>query len=129
MGIIPVSDTLFTPLNIVVAICLLIFLPLMAKLLSPRDPKDMVTVDMVLPNVDKLLEEEEEGFQEAEMNTFASKLEHSWIISMIVGIMGLIIIIWYFATKGFALNLNIVNFTFLFVGIISTTNRSITCGP
>jgi short subunit fatty acids transporter len=39
-------------------------------------------------------------------------------ISIIIGAMGLIIVIWYFAAKGFKLNLNIVNFTFMFVGIL-----------
>ncbi|MGD9228978.1 MAG: TIGR00366 family protein, partial [Desulfobacterales bacterium] len=42
----------------------------------------------------------------------------SMAISIIVGVMGLIIIVWYFATKGFKLNLNIVNFTFMIVGIL-----------
>lgn len=118
LGIIPVTDTLFTPLNIVVAICLLIFLPILVKMLSPRKPEDMVTVDKIIPNVDQMLKEEEEGFEEEELDTFASKLEHSQIVNFIIGIMGLIIVIWYFATNGFKLNLNIVNFTFLFVGIL-----------
>jgi len=119
IGIIPVSDTLFTPLNLVVAIILLIFLPLMSKALSPSDPAKMVTVDKVLPNVDELLKGEEAGFEDQEKDkTLASKLEHSTIVGLIIGIMGLIIVIWYFATKGFKLNLNIVNFTFLFVGIL-----------
>lgn len=118
LGIIPVSDTLFTPLNIIVALCLLIFLPILAKMLSPRKPENMITVDKIIPNVDQMLKEEEEGFEEEKLDTFASKLEHSQIVNLIIGIMGLIIVIWYFATNGFDLNLNIVNFTFLFVGIL-----------
>ena len=49
---------------------------------------------------------------------FADKLENSVALSMIIGIGGLIYIVYYFATKGFKLNLNIVNFTFLMVGIL-----------
>ena len=39
-------------------------------------------------------------------------------LSLLAGIMGLVFIIWYFATKGFALNLDIVNFIFLFLAIL-----------
>ena len=119
IGVVPVSDTLFSVLNIVVAVFLIIGLPFLFKLLSPSDPEKMVQIDKVIPNVDELLQESEEDASEKERrDTFASKLEHSIIISMLTGAIGLVIIVWYFYTKGFKLNLNIVNFTFLFVGII-----------
>jgi short-chain fatty acids transporter len=119
IGIIPVSTTLFSPLNIVVAVFLIIGLPFLFKFLAPADEEAMVPINAVLPDIDKLLgEKEEEDAEKKRRDTFASKLEHSMAISIIIGIMGLIIVIWYFATKGFKLNLNIVNFTFLFVGIL-----------
>ncbi len=119
IGIIPVSDTLFSVMNIVVAVFLVIGLPFLFKLLSPTDKEDMVTIGDVIPDVDTLIQNAaEEDAEKKHRDTFASKLEHSMIISIIVGIMGLIIVVWYFATKGFKLNLNIVNFTFLSVGIL-----------
>jgi short-chain fatty acids transporter len=119
IGIIPVSATLFSPLNIVVAIFLIIGLPFLFKFLAPADQEAMVPINEVLPNADELLrEKEEEEVERKRRDTVASKLEHSMTISIIVGIMGLIIVIWYFVTKGFKLNLDIVNFTFLFVGIL-----------
>lgn len=48
----------------------------------------------------------------------ADRIENSRAVSLLIGLAGLIYIVWYFATKGFALNLNIVNFVFLIVGII-----------
>jgi short-chain fatty acids transporter len=48
----------------------------------------------------------------------ADKIENSWIISTIIGIGGMIYLVYYFATKGFELNLDIVNFAFLFLGIL-----------
>ena len=48
----------------------------------------------------------------------ADRIENSRVISLIIGIAGLIYVVYYFGTKGFQLNLNIVNFTFLMVGII-----------
>jgi short-chain fatty acids transporter len=116
IGIIPVSATLFSPLNIVVALCLIIFLPLLVKMLSPSSPDQIITVDKVLPYVESLLKEKEE--EVPEQKNVAYWLEHSVAISMIVGFMGMAIVVWYFATHGFSLNLDIVNFTFLFVGII-----------
>ena len=119
IGVIPVSQTLFSPLNIVVAVFLIIGLPFLFRLLNPLDTEEIVTIDKVLPNIDEFLAEKEE--EESELlrrRTVASRLEHSMVISIIVGVMGLIIVVWYFLTKGFKLNLNIVNFTFMFVGIL-----------
>lgn len=116
IGTIPVSETLFSPLNIVVAICLIIFLPILLKLLAPTSPEKMLTVDKVLPDIDKYLEEEKEVVPEHK--TVAYRLEHSVTASMLIGFLGLGIVVWYFATNGFKLNLDIVNFSFLFVGII-----------
>jgi len=118
IGIIPVSQTLFSPLNIVVAVFLIIGLPFLFRLLNPLDASETVTIDKVLPNIDELLSEKEEDSEEQRRDTVASKLENSMAISIIVGLMGLIIVVWYFATSGFNLNLNIVNFTFLFVGML-----------
>ena len=118
IGIIPVSQTLFSPLNIVVAVFLIIGLPFLFRFLNPLDESETVTIDKVLPNIDDLLAEKEEDSEQQRRDTVASKLEHSMAISIIVGLMGLIIVVWYFVTKGFKLNLNIVNFTFMFVGIL-----------
>jgi short-chain fatty acids transporter len=51
--------------------------------------------------------------------TPALRLEHSPLINMIVGLCGLIWLFWYFGKNGFAgINLDVVNFTFLIIGII-----------
>lgn len=118
IGIIPVSQTLFSPLNIVVAVFLIIGLPFLFRFLTPVDESETVTIDKVLPNIDDFLAEKEEDSEQQRRDTVASKLEHSMAISIIVGVMGLIIVVWYFVTKGFKLNLNIVNFTFMIVGIL-----------
>jgi short-chain fatty acids transporter len=45
-------------------------------------------------------------------------MENSPLFSMIIGLMGLVYVVYYFYSSGFALNLNIVNFIFLFCGIL-----------
>ena len=45
-------------------------------------------------------------------------LNHSLIIQIIVSLMGLWYIVWHFSTKGFSLDLNIMNFSFIVLGMI-----------
>lgn len=108
---IPTSETLFSPMNIFIVVALLIALPLLNRAMCPSN-EDVVTIDAKL-----LVEEEKIEKNRAEM-TPAEKLENSKILSMILGVMGFTYIIYYLATKGFALNLDIVNFIFLFLGIV-----------
>lgn len=112
---IPTSETLFSGYNLFIVIGLLILLPILNKAMIPNK-EDVVVIDP------KLLQNDTEGaaaleIPRAEM-TPADKLENSRVISLLVGLMGIIYIIYYFATKGFDLNLDIVNFIFLFLAII-----------
>jgi short-chain fatty acids transporter len=110
MGIIPTSETIFSLVNLVPLIVLIFTLPILAKLMSP--PKEeVITID---PN---LIEDNQEYVEEKSI-TPADKLENSKLISLVIGVMGMVYVVYYFATKGFDLNLNIVNFTFLFIGIL-----------
>ncbi len=108
---IPTSMTIFAPFNMIIALALIIVLPLINKAMHP-DADNTVTVDP------ELIKEEETVLLNRENMTPADKLENSMFLSMIIGLMGFVYIVHYFATKGFALNLNIVNFMFLFAGII-----------
>ena len=74
-------------------------------------PEDTVTVDP------KLLEEKIE-VEEAEEKTPAARLENSVTLSMLIGALGLVYLVQHFVSKGFDLNLNIVNLIFFILGII-----------
>ncbi|MCY6372141.1 TIGR00366 family protein [Clostridium ganghwense] len=112
---VPTSQTLFSSYNIIILLVLLILLPLINKAMMPK-PEDTITIDP------KLLMDDEEAAAlhvvAKEDMTPAERLENSNIISLLVGAMGVVYIVYYFATKGFKLNLNIVNFIFLFAAII-----------
>jgi len=112
IGIIPVAKTLGSSLNITMAIVLIIVIPLVFFLMAPRDESKIKLIDPVLCEVG-----EEKGTPKEDW-TFADRLENSVILAWIIGLGGMIYIVYYFAKHGFSLNLNIVNFTFLFVGII-----------
>lgn len=114
MGVISVTETLFSPMNMFIVLALLATLPLFNRyLLKGADP---------LGHVDSHLwqteEEETEDAEAIKPTTPAERLENSKVVSMLIGGLGLAFIAYHFATKGFDLNINIVNFIFLFLGII-----------
>ena len=115
IGIIPVSQTIFSPMNIVLSIVLLFSVPLICMAMAPKEEDDFETIADVDPTLVEKKEVVEISRQEM---VIADKIENSVTISLIIGIAGIIYVIYYFATKGFELNLDIVNFAFLFLGII-----------
>jgi len=117
IGVIPVTETLFSTINLVMIVAMIIFIPLVFYLMAPREAEGVKTIEDYNPEAVKE-EEKEVTEEEKKAWVFADKLENSVALSMIIGIGGLIYIVYYFATKGFKLNLNIVNFTFLMVGIL-----------
>ena len=110
MGVIPTSDTLFTPYNLFIVIVILITLPFFNRWMMPRE-EETVEVDP------SLLVDEEQKLPPPE-KTFASWSERSYILTVFIGLIGLTYLIYHFATKGFALDLNIVNTIFIILGII-----------
>lgn len=111
MGIIPTSETIFSLYNLIPLIILIVTLPFLTRFMSP--PKEETfEIDP------EILKAEEQDTIKETKDTPADKLENSVTISMLIGIMGLAYIVFYFSTNGFKLNLNIMNFTFLFLGIL-----------
>lgn len=106
---VPTSTTLFSTYNLVILGVLLVTLPLINKAMHP-DKKNTVTIDP------KLLVDEPEVIAVKEKMTPADKLENSFIISMLLALMGFTYIIYYFVHGG-KLDLNIVNAIFLFLGV------------
>jgi short-chain fatty acids transporter len=115
IGIIPSSQTLFSPMNIVISILLILLIPIVCMLMAPTGEKEIVTIVDVDPN---LVKKDEPKVLKMEEMVIADKIENSRIISWVIGLAGLVYVVYYFGTKGFSLDLNIVNFTFLFVGIL-----------
>ncbi len=110
--VIPVSETIFAWQSILISAILLVTLPLINKMMMPLK-KDVIEVDPAL------LEESsaEAPVMDKTAMTPAEKLENNMIISLLLGVFGIIYIIIYFA-RGGSLGLNSVNLIFLFAGII-----------
>ncbi|MFH1912551.1 MAG: TIGR00366 family protein [Pseudomonadota bacterium] len=125
IGIVPVSESVFSSYAILMAIMLcLIVVPITMWLMTPKD-EDSQGIDKLIgaEKVAAEIAEEaklEKGNNSAPVknNGLADILENSTLISYVVGLAGIIYIVYYFATKGLDLNLDIFNFIFLAAGII-----------
>ncbi|RCX03390.1 short-chain fatty acid transporter [Marinomonas foliarum] len=108
---IPTSETIFSAMNLTILAVMFVTIPLLNRLMHPA-PQDTVAIDAEL-----LKEQVVEMPNKADM-TPAERLENSRVLSMLLGVMGFAYVIYYFVNNGFALNLNIVNFTFLFSAVL-----------
>jgi short-chain fatty acids transporter len=112
IGLIPVSQTLFTPYNIVITLALILVLPILTRLMMP--PADQVkTIDPALLGEDR-----------STARTLppgappAQRLEESPVLSWLAGLLALAYLALKFHKTGFALDINTVNFIFLFLGLV-----------
>lgn len=108
---IPTSMTIFSSTNLIILAILFVTLPFVNRAMHPKKD-DVIVIDNNL-----LVEIPEEKIDFNTM-TPAEKIENSRIVSLLLGVMGYTYIISYFMNNGFALNLNIVNFVFLFTAIL-----------
>ena len=126
--IIPTSFTLGSGLNMAMMILFIVVAPLLSiwlipKIKAPKQLKDLLQ-ESNTPLQKKNIKEEA-----LELNlpykALSDQLNNSMILLWLVAIPGLAYIIYYFSTKGLDLNLNIMIFTFLILGLLlhSTPNR------
>jgi short-chain fatty acids transporter len=116
MGVIPLSETIFSPTMLVTSLVVLITLPLLNAWLHPK-PGQPVT------EIDRTLEERTRAAQAAipadagDEDTFASRLNNSRLLSGLIGLIGVVYVVLYFHGGG-TMDLNLINFIILFLGII-----------
>ncbi|WP_240377011.1 short-chain fatty acid transporter [Bacillus piscicola] len=131
VGIIPITETLFSTANIFIVLVLLVTLPILNRLLlsATNDPGILSREQMAAASEPASNKEPEEDTPADEDLTPAARLENSRILSYLVGAMGLVFIVIHFVQNGFDLNINIVNFIFLFLGILlhQTPRRFLNC--
>ena len=105
----PTMDTIFHPMNLIMCGIILVVMPLVCYAMHP-DEEHTILVDPIH------LKEEADRIDSKD--TPADKIEHSKILWVISLVLGFVYIVYYFATKGFNLGLNIVNMIFMFLGIL-----------
>ncbi|MBD1380414.1 short-chain fatty acid transporter [Bacillus sp. IB182487] len=114
IGIIPTSETIFAPYNLLIIGALFVTLPIINRLMMPAKEQTVIVDPALLNDASDL---QAATLEKTDM-TPAERLENSKVISWLIGLMGLGFLIYYFVNNGFLLNLDIVNFLFLFLGIL-----------
>ncbi|MFS4488173.1 short-chain fatty acid transporter [Dietzia kunjamensis] len=109
IGLIPVTETLFSPTMISAAVFGFIGVLVAFILMAPKS-EDVVAFSGP---------EDHPGVQAPadEPDTVSERINNSRILNYLIVILGLIGIVTYFIAQGFNLELNIINFIFLIVGI------------
>ncbi|UYG00466.1 MULTISPECIES: short-chain fatty acid transporter [unclassified Halomonas] len=109
IGVIGTGSTIFAFFNLAIVVCLFVAIPLINRLMLPPD-EESVYVDRAL------LDDEPETVERATRP--AEKLENSMGLALLVGVPGLLFLLDHFFLRGGGLNLNVVNFLFLFAAIV-----------
>ncbi len=116
IGIIPVTETIFTTFNMCLALITLLIITTINPLMRPTESSEIKEID---PNIFRF-SEKKNGFDNLnkDKRTFAQVVENNRFISFFVGFCLLFFILFIFYHKGFSLDLNLVSWTFLGLGLI-----------
>jgi short-chain fatty acids transporter len=107
-------------MNIICDLALIITLPLLMIMMRPSDDMVVEFGDLSAGGVlarEITVAEEANGTKLKEKN-LSDALNSSFIIQIIISFMGLWFLVWHFSTRGFDINLNIMNFLFIMVGLL-----------
>ncbi|WP_111735440.1 short-chain fatty acid transporter [Roseovarius amoyensis] len=107
-GIVPTSQTIFSFYNLAIVVALFIVVPFVNRAMMPSE-KDTVLVDPAL-----LARDDD---TKPQSTTPAEKMENSYVLSILLGVAGLVWLIQHFAS-GSGLSLNVINFLFLTLAIL-----------
>ena len=116
IGSVPVMETLFSWSNLFIVFVLLFSLPFLNRLLLKS--REGLEIQNPVIDFEGTSSFESEYVEQEDAVVFSDRLENSRIISIITGLLGIIYVVYHFYSNGFDLNLNIVNFTMLFLGIL-----------
>ena len=111
---IPVANTIFHPFNLILTVIIMVAITILMALMHPRPEKTYVVKPELMDQL---------KLYEAPPTPSEWKSPSDWMnwwpgFNLIVSIGGLIWLIWHFSTKGLDLNLNVVNFAMLMLGIL-----------
>lgn len=105
---VPLTQTIFAPYNLVACAVLLLVVPPLVIAMQPKDPT---------PAPDDMPEPAPERAAEGKASTAAEWLDRARWLPLVVGGLGLTFLVRYVREHGFDLNHNVVNCTFLMLGM------------
>ena len=115
-GVIPLTQTIFHPFNLCLALVVMIVMTTIAVLMHPRKPGQRTLIDpLSIPEEPALPIAKLEN----KKKTFADYLDSHYILNLIIGVIGVIWVGLYFEKNGWeGVTINTVNFAFLTIGIL-----------
>jgi len=116
IGLVPLSETIFSPVMIVTCLLVLATLPFFNAMLHPKNPADIMEA--------KPAEAAPKVAPSSEDPTLADRMNNSPFLGIGVGLFGMLYCVLYLFDGG-GITLNFVNFLFVFLGILLfvTPNR------
>lgn len=112
MGVIPLSETIFSGWMLATALIVLVTLPLLCAWLHPRPGDKVIEYDARLDTPDS----DETGAYPEDTGAISYKLNHSRVLSGLISLCGLSYVAMHFL-RGGALDLNVINLIILFLGV------------
>lgn len=110
IGIIPTSETIFSLYNLGIVIALFIAVPLINRLMLPTEQESLY--------VDRNLLDDGRSESAETHDRPADRLENSRVLAGLVAIAGLAYLFDYYVVRRAGVDLNVINFTFLFLAIL-----------
>lgn len=113
IGLVPLTQTIFHPQTLLITLTLAIVIPLVCVLMLPKKEETVVADISLL---------EDYTVSEAAVATevhLADKMDNSRFLNYSLGLAGLIYLVAYFTKNGFNLNVNILIFMFIVLGILA----------
>lgn len=114
-GVIPVTETIFSGWNLLIAAVTLVCVAVVCALMHPHERR-LVTLDPTLEN------STERSKQQAADNRPVAFLENSRWLSLLLGGLVLAYLVGWFTNAGFSLNFNVVNWSLLAAGLLLARN-------
>ena len=114
---IPTSETLGSVLNLVIIIFALVVGPILFYLLIPKKGQELTEMLVKDGQSAELPISEEAKSMNLALPALSDKLNNNSILLYLVGLMGICYAIYYFITYGFDINLNIMIFIFVVLGM------------
>ncbi len=111
-GIVPITETLFTSWNMILALVVLVTLPWLMSLLAPVSPENISEFPEALVGSDDRTE------SAVPPQSPAERLEQSRLLNVVIILVAVSYVYMHFIQRGLGLTLDIFNFTFLFAGLM-----------
>ena len=115
MGVIPFTDYLLNPMNIILLIAFAVIPPIICYFLHPK-PENCAELR---PETIAVLDAPDLHTAKIDLTgaSIGERISHSRFLGYLLALLGFTYIVYNFATKGFNLDMDLVNAIFLFVGI------------